>query len=136
MFKKIELWVVLLIFIIFLIFLIVFGEVLRHTYKGGDRYGTIGNIFKTIAEIPVNMKRILSSGEDLKVQVPKDFSDKKVFTRYITKERNKLLLLTRFDGDTKTPLVEVKDLNTFKTLHTYSADLENLLGKLIRPIKN
>ena len=130
MFKKIELWVVLLIFIIFFIFLIVFGEVLRHTYKGGDRYGTIGNIFKTIAEIPVNMKRILSSGEDLKVQVPKDFSDKKVFTRYITKERNKLLLLTRFDGDTKTPLVEVKDLNTFKTLHTYSADLENLLGKI------
>ena len=66
----------------------------------------------------------------------KRFFRQKSFHRYITKERNKLLLLTRFDGDTKTPLVEVKDLNTFKTLHTYSADLENLLGKIDTTIKN
>ena len=62
MFKKIELWVVALLFVIFLIVLICYGAVLREElkpHKTRDWY--LQKIALHIAEIPKNIRDIIFS---------------------------------------------------------------------------
>ena len=44
LFKKIELWVLILIFLVFIIFTIIFGALLRDYYLGGNRFPKIQKV--------------------------------------------------------------------------------------------
>ena len=58
MFKKIELWLVLLIVLIFLIGTILFGAVLKYHYSGGALFPKIRATSVFLAEIPFNILRL------------------------------------------------------------------------------
>lgn len=59
LFKKIELWILILVLILLLIGTIIFGWVVRHTTIGGERAGRIGEIAVSVASIPYTVKVLL-----------------------------------------------------------------------------
>ena len=65
LFKKIELWVLILIFLIFIIFTIIFGALLRDYYLGGNRFPKIQKVAIFVANIPSNLAkfRVLTKGD-------------------------------------------------------------------------
>ena len=70
LFKKIELWVLILIFLIFIIFTIIFGALLRDYYLGGNRFPKIQKVATFVASIPSNIAKykILTNGHlDFKI---------------------------------------------------------------------
>ena len=143
MFKKIEIWIVLLI-IIFLIFCsILFGSLLSHHYKNGKRFPFLQNIAVFIAEIPKNAKNLkfingkIYNAEDLPLvrehssKELQELRNKSIFKRYTNSNRNELLVLPRYDGNQKRSIVDIIDLNNFKVLHRYSHDV-NKMNDLIK----
>ena len=136
MFKKIELWIVLLLFLIFFICLILFGAVLKYHYSGGVLFPKVRAISVFLAEIPFNIKKItFSSAVDNKLLVQnnddmppelKKNKDKKKFEKFTNNQRNQLLVLPRYDGDKKRSVVDIIDLNNFNVLHTYEHDINSM----------
>ena len=137
MFKKIEVWVVLLLLLIFLVCTILYGALLRLHYKNIERFPELQKIAVFFAEIPSNLKNINTS------KIPKIFTNQDVdslnkkskpgkskknknlpkFKRFIKTDRNALLVLPRYDSDLLRSVVEIIDINTFKVLHTYKHDI-------------
>ena len=133
MFKKIELWVVALIFIIFLVVLIFYGAILRDQLLWkNNKFGILSKLSVQIAEIPRNSGLIYSllkdAGADLKIPNNEN-NQKPSFKRFISSDRNELLLLSRYDGDQKRSIVEIVNLNDFKVLHTYLPKIEEIISK-------
>ena len=133
MFKKIELWIVILIFLIFFIITIFFGALLKYHYNGGALFPKLRSAAVFLAEIPFNIKKIafsFSKSDQLLVQNKSDMppiliknQKKPKFKKYNQKSRDALLILPRYDGDKMRSVVDIVDLNNFKTLHTYSHDI-------------
>ena len=121
MFKKIELWIVSLIFLIFIIISILFGAVLNYHYNGGTLFPKIRKTAVFIAEIPRNVINIsfglnkkgqlLITNQDDMPPIFNKHKNKKKFERFIFNDREALLVLPRYDGDLKRSIVEVIDLN-------------------------
>ena len=133
MFKKIEIWILYLFFVIFLIVLILFGGILRHHYLGGDKFKLIQTTAKFIAEIPYNFKRIILLADD----PGRYFLDES--NRFVKEPKSKILsnsseegilLLSRYDGDTKNFVVEAVDLETFKVIHRYVPNSKELVQSI------
>ena len=130
MFKKIELWVVALIF---LVVLILYGAILRDQILWkNNRFGILSKLSVQIAEIPRNSRLIFSLLKDpgAHLKIPNSENNQKPsFKRFIPTDRNELLLLSRYDGDRKRSIVEIVNLNDFKVLHTYSPKIEEIISK-------
>ena len=63
MFKKIEIWILYLVVLFGLLFAIAFGVLVRQELVGSIKAGWISKTALTLAEIPVNLKKII--GDDL-----------------------------------------------------------------------
>ena len=145
MFKKIELWLVLIIVIIFFIIILFYGALLKHHYDGGKKFQSLQKIGVFFAQIPSTTKNILlnkhlKSNDEKKTLI--DITIEKVnmppklvknshlpkFKRFIQtdKNRNTLLILSRFDGDEVRSIVEIIDMNTFEVLHTYKLNIKEI----------
>ena len=61
MFKKVELWWVLLILILGAGSLILFGAAVKHKMSGGQKLGKLGDIVLELSSVPVNAKKIFST---------------------------------------------------------------------------
>ena len=123
MFRKIELWVVALLFVIFLIVLICYGAILREELKPNKtRDWYLQKIALHIAEIPKNTRDIIFS----RLVLPDKHANKPRFKRFIQTEREELLLLARHNGDLKRGVVEIVDLNGFSVLHTFKPDFDEI----------
>ena len=132
MFKKIEIWLVLLILLIFLICTILFGSLLRHHYlaqviepQGGQKFVELQKIAVFFAEIPHNFKRVFNSNTlslNLSIE-PKRFSDRlsgfNIYHKNKSKNLDLLLLLSRTDFDSRSQVIDLVDLSNFKILKTY-----------------
>lgn len=140
MFKKIELWFVLLIFLVFLIGAILFGAVLKYHYSGGALFPKIRATSVFLAEIPFNILKLTfkkNRNNKMTVQnkedMPPEFikhKEKLKFERFIENTRNALLVLPRYDGNKKRSVVDIIELNDFKTIHTYEHDI-NLMNNMV-----
>ena len=100
LFKKIEIWILLLVIVFLLIFTILFGSLVLRSETA-----------RNIALFPDNMKKI-TSGSDL--SVGNRFGDKSgliIYDKNFNYEK-KYLLLSRYDGDLQRSLVELINLNT------------------------
>ena len=137
MFKKIEIWIVLLICVIFFIILILFGGIVRYDLKGGLKFKKIREISSFLSTIPENLKpsnlylnykRFTNPSMDSLVKINRHRT-KERYKRYISKNRNELLLLARFDGNIDRSIVEIIDLNNFSTLHTFLPDIDEINRK-------
>ena len=58
LFKKIELWIILLLLILFVFILSLFGGILKHHYAGGERFKFIQYPAVFLAELPSNIRDI------------------------------------------------------------------------------
>tara|TARA_B100000963_G_C22633785_1_gene676406 strand:+ start:2012 stop:3373 length:1362 start_codon:yes stop_codon:yes gene_type:complete len=125
MFKKIEIWILYFTVIILLLFSLLFGLLVRQELVGSTKLGWVSKSALFLAEIPVNIKRLLTVDVYVEDRFPglKGFSgDSLDYESYI--------LLSRYDVDLHESLVELIDLRNFEILHTWNPDL-NLMNKSI-----
>ena len=130
MFKKIELWLVLLLLLLFLVGTIMFGAVLRSHYIGSNKFVKLQKIAVFISEIPSFTKNFIIGLDTNKPPPQPKNSHLPKFKKFKEFSRNALLILPRYDGDLERSLVEVIDLKDFKVLHTYKHDIFSM-NKLV-----
>lgn len=134
LFKKIEVWFLILVIFVGLISLILFGGILLHEIKGGIRFPKIQKTALFFAEIPSNLFRIIKTYTDpmhqVKVIRVNDFKGKSDLNLYRKVERDYILLLSRFDGDLNESVVEAYDLKNFEIIHKWNLNLDEILKKI------
>ena len=115
LYKKISLWVLLLTIIISLISIIWFGSLVLKSKKAAS-----------IARIPDNLKKILKGGNYVSAVDENRFQGERHFVTLMPSPKNKHLLLSRHDGDLKRSVVELINLNTKETIHTWKPDVNKI----------
>ncbi len=128
-FKRVELWLMLLILLIVAIGGALFGAVVYSTARGSDRFGTLGTVAVSIAQMP---KQAITAADQLiygskRALQPtaQRFEGRAGFTyAYQPGTRPDLgyLLLSRYDGNLERSVAELVDMNTQKTLHRWLPD--------------
>ena len=119
MFKKVEIWVLYLVILLSILFAIGFGVLVRQELVGSTKVGWVSKTALTLAEIPVNIKKLVEG--ELKVQ--DRFPDLDGFDGVPTSQES-YLLLSRYDGDLEEGVVELVNLTNFKVLHTWNPDID------------
>ncbi len=132
--RKVSLYFVFIILIISFVGSILFGALLRHHYKGGTRFENLQKVAVFFAEIPHNIKFIIKNFTltgDISVPISeKTYDDKKFFNKKLNSSRDELILISRHDGDLERSIVEIRDLNNFKVLHSYFPDIQKIYEKI------
>ena len=121
MFKKISIWVLLLIIVLGLLFTLWFGYLVTNSKTA----------FK-IATGPDIIKRIFFEMKDPGLSLyikDSPHINKPRFKRIIKNKRKELLLLSRYDGNLKRSVVEIINLNSFSVLHTYKPNIDEINNK-------
>ena len=129
MIKKFLNYQVCLVIVLSIIVLIFFGALLKHHYSGGKKFQTLQKIAIFFAEIPVNTRLMFSRGT-INIDAPgkpTTHIQKDRFTRYISKKRDGILVLPRYDHSLKRSIVDIIDLNNFKVIHTYSHNISEMI---------
>ena len=121
MFKKIEIWILYLTILLSIIFAVVFGVLVRQELVGSIKVGWISKTALSLAEIPVNVKKILDGDVDLFVE--DRFPSLDGFNGNTNSEQS-YLLLSRYDGDLQEGVVELIDLRNFEIVHTWNPDID------------
>lgn len=122
MFKKIEIWILYLVVLLSIFFAIGFGVLVRQELVGSIKVGWVSKTALTLAEIPVNIKRILVglSGD---LTVEDRFHN--IYGWNGTPNSEEIyLLLSRYDGDFREGIVELVDLKSFDILHIWNPDID------------
>ena len=139
MFKKIEVWILCLVILLGVISTMMFGALVRQEVLGGNNFlkknnlGWVGETALFIAEIPINLKTILSKGGIASLTKQEmDAADNRVEDRSpglagfngtpIAKKN--YLLLSRYDGNSRQGVVELVDLKNFSILHSWDPDVD------------
>ena len=122
MFKKIEIWILYLTILISILFAIFFGVLVRQELVGSIKAGWISKTALTLAELPVNIKKILE-GPGIDLVVEDRFPSIYGFDGTPNSEES-YLLLSRYDGDLNEGVVELVDLRNFEILHTWNPDID------------
>lgn len=65
LFKKVELWLVILILLVCVVATIIFGWVVKYTVVGGKKAGAIGEAAVVLASIPSNLKILYDKGLEI-----------------------------------------------------------------------
>jgi len=131
MFKKIPFWILPFFIVIFIIILIFYGAVLREALKPhkSKYFPYLHKATVFIAEIPKNLMQIrgIAGGE---MTVRDRFNKKGGFKILKKIPRDEILLLSRYDGDIKQSVVEIIDLQNFKTIHIYKPNFKKINEKV------
>lgn len=122
MFKKIEIWIVYLLFLIFITVLIFFGFLVKQELVGKTKFGKISKIALEIASIPNYAKKVFKN--ELEIKKTNSPSGFQIYSKNFKKKD--LLLLSRYDGKKKRSIVEVVDLYTLEVLHTFKPNIDEL----------
>jgi hypothetical protein len=130
MFKKIEIWVLYLIIILGIIFTILFGALVRQEIVGFTKLGWVSKSALTIAEIPINLKKIFQGHNSLMVE--DRFPSLGGFNGNPISEES-YLLLSRYDGDLQEGVVELVDLRSFEILHKWNPDIDSF-NELVKQV--
>jgi hypothetical protein len=142
LFKKIELWLLLLILVLGTIGTVFFGAAVRSFHMGGI-HGPLVPLANEIASIPSNAKSIFKGQfgkADLEPKEQRFKGESGFLFNYHPGERPDLgyLLLNRYDFELGLSVSELVDLNTQETLHQWKFDVDPLWqqSKLINKPSN
>ena len=139
MFKKIEVWILCLVILLGVISTTMFGALVKQEVLGANNFlkknnvGWIGETALFIAEIPINLKTILSRGGGVSLSKKElDAADNRVEDRSpglagfngVPIGKDNYLLLSRYDGDSSQGVVELVDLKNFRILHSWNPDVD------------
>ena len=125
MFKKIEIWILYLVVLLGIPITIGFGVLVRQEIYGSVKLGRVSETALFLAEIPVNIKKILIANQSSDLKVEDRFPLLRSF-KGTPNSQESYLLLSRYDGDLKEGTVELIDLMNFKVLHTWNPDIDKL----------
>jgi len=89
----------------------------------------ISKIALFLAEIPSNLKRMMTDETIDSLLVEDRFPNLSGFGGD-TNEKEKYLLLSRYDGDIEESVVELVDLQSFDVLHTWNPDINSFFEKV------
>lgn len=134
-------WIsIYLISLIFLIILILYGSILRHHYLGGEKFKSVQKIATFLASIPSNIKYIFNydtiTGDIIIPVVDEKFVNEKIFEKKIENyNSNQIILVSRHDGNIGRSIVEIRDINNFEILHSYTPDINELYSSIDLTIK-
>ena len=123
MFKKIEIWILYLVLLLGIPVTISFGLLVRQELKGNIKLGSVSKTALFLAEIPVNIKKILIANQSSDLKVEDRFPLLRSF-KGTPNSQESYLLFSRYDGDLKEGIVELVDLTNFKVLHTWNPDID------------
>lgn len=126
MFKKIEVWIVLLILIINLFITTFLMVLVRQELVGGVKLGALSKAALFIAELPRNMKLMMMD----KTEVHNKFPNTDGGFKGTPSKTEQYLLLSRFDKGLDEGIVELIDLKNFQTIHTWNPDISAMNREL------
>ena len=132
MFKKIEIWIVILLILLSLVGALAFGSLVKYYYDGGKRFKPLTKTAIFIASIPINFTKMVRVGS-LNVDTPSKLikhKDKKRFERFFENQRNILLVLPRYDHSSNRSEINIIDLSGFKIIHTYKHDIFEMYNQV------
>ena len=123
---KIELWVLFLAGLLSLLLAIGTGVLVRQELVGSAKLGIASKVALFLAEIPVNLKRIvlLQNSVDLFIEEQR-FPNVSGFQGKPLEEET-YLLLSKYDGNTKKSVVELVDLRSFEVKKTWRPDIDKI----------
>lgn len=127
MFRKVELWVVLLILLIAMVSTVAFGALVRQELVGGTKFGFVSKTALWIAEIPYQFRRLLVLNSEM---IVKDRFPGVTGFKGTPLDQERYLLLSRFDGQLKEAVVDLIDLRTFKRIHTWNPSVDEMNSKI------
>ena len=105
-----------------------FGAIVKYTFEGGKKYQFLQKPVMLISAVPVNVSKMIryrTLNIDKPIKLDKH-SDKNRFERFITKKRNALLVLPRYEHNLEKSIVDIIDLNNFEVIHTYRHNIEEM----------
>lgn len=132
MFKKIEIWILYLVIILGIIFALTFGVLVRQelegtTSKGGIDISFLSKPAANIARLPEKFLRELTKPNPLMINNSfiknRDFFNQNGFSGDANNKET-YLLLSRYDGDIESGVVELIDLTNFEKLHSWDPDID------------
>ena len=133
-FKKVEMWVLLLVVLVCLIGAVVFGIAVRYESKGKSTFGMFGKAAIFLAKIPENLKRGLEGDTKGLVVGKKRFAGKRGLVMhnqaYNFPGDDYLLLVSRYDGDKRRSVVELLNLKSQQVVHNWEPDIELINSKV------
>lgn len=129
LFRRIELWIVLLITVVGLLAVILFAGVVRNAALGKDRFGTLGKVSLAIAEIPSTAREMLKPDRAMVAYTGADFGDRSgwIYPTGPLKALGGYLLISRYDGNLSRHVVDLVDVSAGKIMHTWRPDADVLL---------
>lgn len=130
-FRRIELWIVLLLSIIGIAASVIFAALVLATERGGAPAGPARAALMTLAETPLNLKKLLFGRDNRLAVDTKRFGDKSGWQiadggKGIPGEG--YLLLARYDGTAQVTTVELVDLTDFSVRHRWQPDAPQLFA--------
>ena len=133
MFKKIELWILLLVVVFFLLFTFFFGVLVRQELEGTTKLGKISKSALWISKIPATIKFIFSKEYSDPQFIGKSNEKKIVIEKQLDTEH--LYLLSRYSEQYQQTIIELRRLSNLELLHQYVANQDQILD-LIKDNKN
>lgn len=135
-FRKVELWVVLLIVLGGILASIAFGTIVRNQALGHNRFGKLGEFAYSIASIPATLKK-MSRETDVMTTIwggEARFPGQSGWTvnknAPLTGSLTGYLLLSRYDGDVRRHMVELVALPSLETRYIWTFDAEAIFADL------
>lgn len=144
LFKKIEFWVLGLVFICAILGAILFGAVVLDEERGdaelgGDHFGLFGDMALSLAEMPENARQALKTlgGTDQTMvawlAIQSDLASGWSWTQPPgSGGLAGFLLLSRYDGTQSRHVIELVSMTTGKSMHRWEPEPETLLSAISR----
>lgn len=130
--KKFFTYSIFIVLVLSFIGTILFGYSVKYYTNGGKKFLHLRDIVFFITEIPqpiINMMRSKSLNPN-KPRLLRKHKDKKKFEQFIENKRNALLVLPRYEHNLNRSVVDIIDLNNFKTIHTYKHDIDEMNNQI------
>lgn len=132
MFRKVELWVVLLIVLLAMIFAVVFGMLVRQELVGTKKFGIISRAALFLAEIPQYLQRDAEIRTEMVTQAEEKAERFPGISGFQGKPlaQERYLLVSRFDSVLTEAVVDLVDLRNFKVLHTWNPSVSEMNAQI------
>lgn len=122
LFRKIELWAVLLVLILAAVAAMLFGGIVRSVAADRSKFGTLGKVAWSIASVPGDIRSVLTEAggnDQLAVDDQSRFAGQRGWVpgSAAGSPMAGYLLLSRYDGDAGHSVIELTDLATLRVLH-------------------
>ncbi len=136
LFRKIGLWVVLLLACLGLVAMVGFGSAVLDGERGDRRFGGLSDAAVAIAEIPQTVSRMLGPDTRLTVQNPGRFDGRPAGWTLAdgmpAAALQGYLLVSRYDGGRKRNVIELLSLADWKVAHRWIPEASELLADAAR----